>query len=489
MSSFSINDERVQTVDMVSYFTAGTSLAVKTGNPDGIRADDLCGKAVGVQAGTVQVDDLAARNTQCTTTGKAPIAVSELQAQTDVTLAPDREPGAGHAGRLAGRRLRGQDHRGRGGGGRRALRHRAVRHRAGQEPGRLRQGRAGRDAGPDRTTAATARSWRSGTCRAGRSRPPSCAAERCPTRPAGAAATDTVDRKHPIEAVPVRHPGRWVAVAVLAVLAAMFVNTVLTNDGFRWPVVGRYLFAEPVLNGLRNTLILTVLSMAIGIVGGVALAVMRLSPNWVLSGVAGVYIWLFRGTPADRPAAVLELPGRAVPAAVAGHPVRAGVRLLRHQPADQPVHRLPARARAERGRVHGRDRARRAGLGGRGPDRGGRRAGHVPGPDAAPDRAAAGHAGDHPADRQRDHLDAQDHLAGGGHRLLRAAHLGAADLLDQLPDDPAAHRGRHLVPGPDLGAVDRAGLHRAALRARHQPRPTGPRLLALAGVARRSRDR
>jgi polar amino acid transport system substrate-binding protein len=87
MSSFSINDERVQTVDMVSYFSAGTSLAVKAGNPDGIRADDLCGKAVGVQAGTVQVDDVAARNTQCTTTGKAPIAVSELQAQTDVTLA------------------------------------------------------------------------------------------------------------------------------------------------------------------------------------------------------------------------------------------------------------------------------------------------------------------------------------------------------------------------------------------------------------------
>lgn len=101
----------------------------------------------------------------------------------------------------------------------------------------------------------------------------------------------------PIKAVPVRHPGRWVAVAVLAVLAAMFVNTVLTNDGFRWDVVGRYLFSEPVLNGLRNTLILTVLAMAIGIVGGIGLAVMRLSPNPVLSAVAAGYIWLFRGTP------------------------------------------------------------------------------------------------------------------------------------------------------------------------------------------------
>jgi polar amino acid transport system permease protein len=104
-------------------------------------------------------------------------------------------------------------------------------------------------------------------------------------------------RSETIEAVPVRHPGRWLAVAVLAVLTAMLVNTVLTNDGFRWPVVGRYLFSDPVLSGLRNTLILTALSMIIGIVGGIGLAVMRLSPNPVLSSVAAVYIWLFRGTP------------------------------------------------------------------------------------------------------------------------------------------------------------------------------------------------
>lgn len=94
-----------------------------------------------------------------------------------------------------------------------------------------------------------------------------------------------------------RHPGRWLAVAVLAVLAAMLVNTVITNENFRWDVVGQYLFSGPVLNGLRNTLILTVLSMLIGIVGGIALAVMRLSPNPVLTSVAAVYIWLFRGTP------------------------------------------------------------------------------------------------------------------------------------------------------------------------------------------------
>ncbi len=100
-----------------------------------------------------------------------------------------------------------------------------------------------------------------------------------------------------IKAVPVRHPGRWVSVAVLVVLAAMFVHTLFTNTRFGWPVVGEYLFSAPVLRGLQNTLILTALAMAIGIVGGLLLAVMRLSPNPVLAAVAGAYVWLFRGTP------------------------------------------------------------------------------------------------------------------------------------------------------------------------------------------------
>ncbi|MDF3051083.1 MAG: polar amino acid transporter, inner rane subunit [Pseudonocardia sp.] len=117
------------------------------------------------------------------------------------------------------------------------------------------------------------------------------------TTAGGAPTGRTGSAPEPIKAVPVRHPGRWVAVGVLAVLAAMLVNTILTNDGFRWDVVGRYLFSGPVLNGLQNTLILTVLSMLIGIVGGIALAIMRLSPNPLLSSVAGLYIWLFRGTP------------------------------------------------------------------------------------------------------------------------------------------------------------------------------------------------
>ena len=45
------------------------------------------------------------------------------------------------------------------------------------------------------------------------------------------------------------------------------------------------------------TIELTVIAMAVGIVLGVMLAVMRLSPNPLVSGSSWLYIWFFRGTP------------------------------------------------------------------------------------------------------------------------------------------------------------------------------------------------
>ena len=87
MSSFTSNAERIQTVDMVTYFSAGTKLATPSGNPDKLSLDTLCGKTVAVQRGTVQVDDLTARSDACTKAGQPAITISQFQAQTDVTLA------------------------------------------------------------------------------------------------------------------------------------------------------------------------------------------------------------------------------------------------------------------------------------------------------------------------------------------------------------------------------------------------------------------
>lgn len=123
-----------------------------------------------------------------------------------------------------------------------------------------------------------------------------------PREPAGTTSSRPAD----IKAVPLRHPGRWIAVVVIGVLIAMMVHTMVfarvqrgnvKQTRFGWGVVGDYFLARPILDGVVTTIELTLLAMVIGIAGGILLAIMRLSPNPVLSGVSWVYIWFFRGTP------------------------------------------------------------------------------------------------------------------------------------------------------------------------------------------------
>ena len=84
---------------------------------------------------------------------------------------------------------------------------------------------------------------------------------------------------------------------VVLVIAASIVRSIVTNKRFEWHVVGHYLFDHRILHGVVVTLELTVISMVVGIVLGVLLAVMRLSPNPLVSGSSWLYIWFFRGTP------------------------------------------------------------------------------------------------------------------------------------------------------------------------------------------------
>lgn len=94
-----------------------------------------------------------------------------------------------------------------------------------------------------------------------------------------------------------RRPGQVVSVIVIALLLVLMVGTLLTNPGFGWPTVGKYLFDTRILAGLLLTLELTVIAEVIGFAVGMILAVMRMSHNRLISGVAGAYIWFFRGTP------------------------------------------------------------------------------------------------------------------------------------------------------------------------------------------------
>ena len=100
-----------------------------------------------------------------------------------------------------------------------------------------------------------------------------------------------------IDAVPLRHPWRWVAAVVIVILVVLFLYGAATNKAFGWDTYAKYLFDKRVTQGAWNTLQLTVYSMLLAIVLGVVLAVMRLSPNPVFRSVSWAYLWIFRGTP------------------------------------------------------------------------------------------------------------------------------------------------------------------------------------------------
>ena len=100
-----------------------------------------------------------------------------------------------------------------------------------------------------------------------------------------------------IKAIPVRHPWRFISAVLVVLFAATTVNQVATAPNLHWDIVFSWLLQPSILQGLVGTIILTITSMVIGIALGIVLAVMRISPNPVMSTVSWFYIWFFRGTP------------------------------------------------------------------------------------------------------------------------------------------------------------------------------------------------
>jgi polar amino acid transport system permease protein len=84
---------------------------------------------------------------------------------------------------------------------------------------------------------------------------------------------------------------------IIAVLVAMLVHMLVTNENLEWNVVGQYFWVPIMREGVLRTIWLTVASMAIGVVLGAVTAVMRLSQNRIVSTAAWLYTWFFRGTP------------------------------------------------------------------------------------------------------------------------------------------------------------------------------------------------
>jgi polar amino acid transport system permease protein len=100
-----------------------------------------------------------------------------------------------------------------------------------------------------------------------------------------------------INAVPVRHPGRWVGAAFIILVLALAGQSIITNPRFYWGTFRTYLFDVLVVQGVGWTLILTVTSMVMAIVLAILLAFMRQSDNPLFRYVSWFWVWFFRGTP------------------------------------------------------------------------------------------------------------------------------------------------------------------------------------------------
>lgn len=96
--------------------------------------------------------------------------------------------------------------------------------------------------------------------------------------------------------VPRRHYGRWIA-SILILLLFGYLVKAFAEGQIDWHIVGQFFTAQSIISGLGNTIIMTICAMALGIALGVLFAIMVMSPNPVLKGVAVFYIWFFRGTP------------------------------------------------------------------------------------------------------------------------------------------------------------------------------------------------
>ncbi len=100
-----------------------------------------------------------------------------------------------------------------------------------------------------------------------------------------------------VVAIPLRHPGRWISAALILLVLGLFLRSMWTNENVDHPTIAEFVFDPRILKGVVITIVMTALSMVVGSILAVALAVMRMSTNPVLRAVAFGYVWFFRGTP------------------------------------------------------------------------------------------------------------------------------------------------------------------------------------------------
>ncbi|MFE7956949.1 amino acid ABC transporter permease [Streptomyces sp. NPDC057413] len=126
------------------------------------------------------------------------------------------------------------------------------------------------------------------------SQPPGTAVSLAEAAPISDASSNTDDGPR---VVPLRHPGRWIATAVVLVLLAQFVHGLATNSFYQWDRFAYWFTRPTILDGLLITLEVTAYSAVLGLLGGILLALARLSKSPVLRLASWTYVWALRSIP------------------------------------------------------------------------------------------------------------------------------------------------------------------------------------------------
>ena len=100
-----------------------------------------------------------------------------------------------------------------------------------------------------------------------------------------------------IKVVPARYPLRAAGAVVALFVLAVVIQSVAFNPRWEWTVFARWFFDPVILEGVGQTLLLTLISTVLSVVIGGMLALARLSSSWLLNSLAWGYIWLFRSLP------------------------------------------------------------------------------------------------------------------------------------------------------------------------------------------------
>ncbi len=295
---------------------------------------------------------------------------------------------------------------------------------------------------------------------------------------------DGIDLKRLAErsVLPLRHPGRWIATALVLVLLLNFAQTLFTNPAWEWDKVAKWLFSPAIMTGLQLTLVATAISAVVSFGGGIVIALMRLSGNPVLSTVSWLYIWLFRSVPLILVLIFLYNLGNLYPTVGVGIPFGPQLQVPTVTVLSDltlGVIGLSLSEIAYSGEIV------RAGVAvcRPGTARGGEGARYSAEPPVPAHRSSAGPSFDRAGLREPDHRLAEGLIPPLLCFASRPVRSGA-EPRKHVPDrhHPAAGRRHDLVPDPHEHRVDHPVLRRALLRPRRgartaaDPHPARPQM-------------